>query len=187
MHVMPPHLDILIRRLQSTSIAYQTRLAERIIKLSTAFAEDYDGHTLSAQSLAGLVDFLEASPASGYPDLTATPAGDVYAEWHGPEGRRLTIEFLASGDARYLLFRPNPKHPQRVDRRLPVLGLLRGPLDLGPREPGLRRVHHRLGHPIQGDSLSLCPSARGEPEHRQETSNRQGSHPAFRPHPLSSP
>jgi len=116
MHVMPPHLDTLIRRLQATSIAYQTRLAERIIKLSTAFAEDYEGHTLSAQSLAGLVDFLEASPASGYPDLTATPAGDVYAEWHGPEGRRLTIEFLASGDARYLLFRPNPKHPQRVDR-----------------------------------------------------------------------
>ena len=116
MQTNPTDLDALIHRLQTTAIAYKDRLAERIVRLSAAFAEDYDGRTLSTRSLAGMVDFLESSPSSSYPDLTATPAGDAYAEWHGPQGRRLTIEFLDSGDARYLLFRPNPKHPQRIDR-----------------------------------------------------------------------
>ena len=112
----PPHLDALVQKLHATALPYKGRLAERIGQLSSAFADDYDGRLLSAQSLAGLIDFLQSSPTSGYPDLTATPAGDAYAEWHGPQGRLLTIEFLDSGDARYLLFRPNPKHPQRVDR-----------------------------------------------------------------------
>jgi hypothetical protein len=116
MLMIPSYLQALIHRLQATGITYKNRLSDRIIKLSAAFAEDYEGNTLSVRSLAGLVDFLESSPSSIYPDLTATPGGDVYAEWHGPEGRLLTIEFLDSGDARYLLFRPNPKHPQRVDR-----------------------------------------------------------------------
>lgn len=116
MQTQPTDLDVLVRRLQATALTYKSRLADRIVHLSAAFAEDYDGRTLSARSLAGLIDFLESSPSTGYPDLTATPTGDAYAEWHGPQGRRLTIEFLDSGDARYLLFRPNPKHPQRVDR-----------------------------------------------------------------------
>ena len=112
----PPHLDALVQKLDATALPYKDRLVARIGHLSAAFAEDYDGRLLSAHSLTGLIEFLESSPSSGYPDLTATPAGDAYAEWHGPQGRLLTIEFLASGDARYLLFRPNPKHPQRVDR-----------------------------------------------------------------------
>jgi hypothetical protein len=116
MLIIPRHLHTLIDRLLATDITYKNRLSERIIKLSEAFAEDYEGRILSVRSLAGLVDFLELSLSSSYPDLTATPAGDVYAEWRGPEGRLLTIEFLDSGDARYLMFRPNPKHPQRVDR-----------------------------------------------------------------------
>ena len=112
----PSQLDAVIHRLQATALHYKGRLAERITQLSAAFADDYDGRVLSALSLAGLIDFLESSPSSGYPDLTATPAGDAYAEWHGRQGRLLTIEFLDSGDARYLLFRPNSKHSQRVDR-----------------------------------------------------------------------
>ncbi len=108
-------LEAVIRRLQSSQLPFNVRLAARIEHLAAAFADDYGGH-LSVRSLAGLIDFLEAAPPSGYPDLTMTPAGDCYAEWHGLQGRKVAIEFLDSGDARYLLFHPNPRHPQRVDR-----------------------------------------------------------------------
>ncbi len=66
------------------SLPYRGQLAERIAHLSAAFSEVHDGRILSPQSLAGLIDFLESNPSSGYPDLTATPAGDAYAEWRGP-------------------------------------------------------------------------------------------------------
>ena len=113
---MSTSLEAALRRLQGTQLPFKARLAARIEHLAAAFADDYDGLTLSARSIAGLIDFLEAAPPSGYPDLTMTPAGDCYAEWHGSQGRKVAIEFLESGDARYLLFRPNPRHPQRVDR-----------------------------------------------------------------------
>ena len=116
MLTVPTYLEPVFDRLQMSSIACKGRLADRIEKLSAAFAADYEGCMLSVRALIGLVDFLEAAPATPYPDLTVTPAGDCYAEWRGPQGRLLTIEFLDSGDARYLLFRPNPKHAQIIDR-----------------------------------------------------------------------
>ena len=91
----PSHLEPVFARLRASAIPYRERLIDRIAQLSEAFADDYDGRVLSAQSLSGLIDYLEAHPASGYPDLTATPAGDAYAEWRSAEGR-LTREFAGS-------------------------------------------------------------------------------------------
>ena len=105
-----------LRRLESGAITDKARLAVRLAALSAAFAEDYDGQFLSTAAVDAFIDFLESAAPPGYPELTATPAGDLYAEWHGDNRRRLTIEFLASGDARYLIFVPNPRHPQRVDK-----------------------------------------------------------------------
>jgi hypothetical protein len=110
------YLDATLRRLDTARPPYHARLSERIKHLAVAFADDYDGGQLSARSMEGLIDFLESTPPSGYPGLTLTPAGDCYAEWRGLQGRKVAIEFLDSGDARYLVFRPNPKHPHRIDR-----------------------------------------------------------------------
>lgn len=105
-----------LRRLQLSRLEFKARLADRITALDAAYAEDYEGRSLSWSAFEALLTYLEASPAPAYPSVTATPAGDIYAEWHGPGGRLSTIEFLDSGEARFLVFRPNPKHPQRVDR-----------------------------------------------------------------------
>jgi hypothetical protein len=99
---LAPSLEAALRRLQGTQIPFKAQLAARIEHLSAAFADDYDGHHLSTRSIAGLIDFLEAAPLSGYPDLTLTPAGDCYAEWQEPQGRKVAIEFRDSGNARYL-------------------------------------------------------------------------------------
>src|SRR6266850_1793155 len=101
-----PDVATVLSRLLATQLPFKARLADRIATLATAFSDNYDGRQLSARSAAGLIDFLEAAPPSGYPDLTLTPAGDCYAEWRGPQGRKVAIEFLDSGEAHYLLFRP---------------------------------------------------------------------------------
>jgi hypothetical protein len=104
-----------LARLRASDLPFNMKLAERIDSLIVAFAEDYNGRQPSSRSINVLIDFLEASPPSRYPDVTLTPAGDCYAEWRS-SGGKVAIEFLASGDARYLVFRPNPRHPQRTDR-----------------------------------------------------------------------
>ena len=111
-----PDMTTVLSRLLATPLPFKARLADRIANLAAVFPDDYDGRQLSARSASGLVDFLEAGPPSGYPDLTLTPAGDCYAEWRGPQGRKVAIEFLDSGEAHHLLFHPNPRHPQRIDR-----------------------------------------------------------------------
>ena len=109
-------LEPVLRRLRTTQLPYKDRLAQRVADLVLAFADDYPEGRLSARALDALIDFLETKLSPGYPDLTATPMGDFYAEWRRSDHRRLAIEFMSSGDARYLIFGPNPRHPQRVDR-----------------------------------------------------------------------
>ena len=111
-----PDLTTVLSRLLATQLPFKARLADRIANLAALFSDHYDGRQMSARSASGLIDFLEAAAPSGYPDLTLTPAGDCYAEWRGPQGRKVAIELLDSGEAHYLLFHPNPRHPQRIDR-----------------------------------------------------------------------
>ena len=96
-----PELLLCLQRLLGSSLLFKARLGDRLTVLSTAFAEDYEGGCLSTGAVDALVRFLEADASIGYPDLTATPAGGLYAEWPGAHGGRATIEFLASGEPRY--------------------------------------------------------------------------------------
>lgn len=109
-------LERCLEQIDRGTLPFKARLADRVRQLASAYADDYEGRFLSADALGWLLGFLESATSLGYPDLTATPAGDLYAEWRGPKGQRLTIEFLASGEALYLLFSPNPKHYGRMDR-----------------------------------------------------------------------
>ena len=109
------NVQVCLQRLSRSALPFGSRLADRVSTLAVAYADDYDS-ALSVRAIDGLVTFLEADASVGYPDVTATPAGDLYAEWRGTDGRKLSIEFLDSGDVRYLVFAPNPRHPQRTDR-----------------------------------------------------------------------
>ena len=85
---LAPTLEATLRRLLGTQVPFKVQLAARIEHVSAAFADDYDSHQLSARSIVALIDFLEATPPSGFPDLTLTPTGDCYAEWHGSQDRK---------------------------------------------------------------------------------------------------
>jgi hypothetical protein len=93
-------IDIVLQRLRASRLLFNLRLVARIEHLAAAFADDYEGRQISAGSLSALIDYLEASPLVGYPDLTPTPTGDCYAEWRDPRAGEIVIEFSDSGGAR---------------------------------------------------------------------------------------
>ncbi len=112
-----PEFSVELQRLTNSRHAWRDRLSRRIAILREAFAEDYPGQRLSVRSVRALIDFLELlDTPPGYPEVTATPAGDLYAEWRQGDGRHVSIELLDSGEARWLVLGPNPRHPERVDR-----------------------------------------------------------------------
>ena len=113
---MPDDIEAVVRRAEGIQRPFAKELASRFVHLTIMFAEDYDAATPSARSMSELVDFLDSRPELPYPDVTLTPDGDCYAEWRGVPKRKLSIEFLGSGDVRYLLSWQNTRHPDRTDR-----------------------------------------------------------------------
>ena len=106
-----------IRGQDAEQIPYRESLAARLEELLGAYQEDYEGRSLSPSAISILVGFLRAHTFLREPSLTATPSGDLYAEWIGPCDRLLGVRFLSSGDGcRLVVFAPNPLHGGRTDR-----------------------------------------------------------------------
>jgi hypothetical protein len=105
-----------IRSSEATQIPYREKLAARLLEVLKAFKEDYDGRSLSASAIDSLVGFLDTNRGLRRPSLTATPSGDLYAEWTGPEVLLLGARFLPSNEVQYVIFAPNPLHEGRTDR-----------------------------------------------------------------------
>lgn len=97
----------------SSIVSYGEKLANRLGTLIEAYCDENQGRFLSADSLRGFVGFLEANPTFNYPALTVSPAGNLYAQWKSGNDKLLSIHFLPTGDARFVIFKPNPKHTGR--------------------------------------------------------------------------
>ncbi len=92
-------------------------LTDRLGEMLADFKADYDGKSLVADSLRGLFAFLRENTPVRLPKLTATPQGNLYAKWSRSQRDFASIEFLPSGDARYVVFKPNPLHQGQTVKR----------------------------------------------------------------------
>ena len=101
-----PDIHSVLQRLRASRLPFNLRLVARIEDLAAAFADDYEGRQISARSLAGLIDYLEALPLVGYPDLTLTPTGDCYAEYRDPQAGKIAIEFSGSDAVGVRIYNP---------------------------------------------------------------------------------
>lgn len=91
----------------ASPIHYRERLASRLEQLLAAYKEDTDGHVFSADSLHGLLVFLERVPVLRYPTVTLTRSGDVYASWKRGADHVFSAQFLKTQQVRFVIFRPN--------------------------------------------------------------------------------
>ena len=92
------------------------RLAERLVELRLDLAEDTDSPNISMPSVLGLVHFLRGNPQLHDPNLVANNAGNIRAEWHKSWAQHFVIEFTSDVDARFVLFYPHPRTPQKTTR-----------------------------------------------------------------------
>lgn len=104
-------------------ISFNRHLVRRLRKVQESANEEESGHApMSSGSLQNLVSFLSKGPKDiKYPDITLTPRGNIYLNWHANEKRNLAVEFLSSSltlpnSVRLVLFYPDSSDPTSMIR-----------------------------------------------------------------------
>jgi hypothetical protein len=91
-------------------------LANRILTLIKDAKEENPGSSgISVGSLRGLYHLFGLHPYLKCPALSLTPDYNVYATWRS-NGRVFSAHFLPNGNVRFVVLKPNDKHPEREMR-----------------------------------------------------------------------
>jgi len=107
----------IVKFLNQTNITFSKRLASRIQFLFEASKEEYpDEGAISPESLKNFVSFLQSAPNLKYPDVVLSPDKNICTQWRTAPNRHFSVEFLPNGDVRFVIFSPDPKHPDKTNR-----------------------------------------------------------------------
>jgi hypothetical protein len=99
------------------SIPGRAIIANRLLDLSNfSKEEDPDRVGIAVESLRNFYGFLRRNVDLKTPAISLTPDSNIYASWRGDEGRIFSAHFLPSKDVRFVVFRPNDRHPDRKIR-----------------------------------------------------------------------
>lgn len=94
----------------------QESLANQLITLfNFAKEERPTSPGISVKSLSNFYDFLKLNTNIRTPNLSLSPDRNIYASWR-VEKRVFSAHFLPEGDIRFVLFKPNKRHPKRKIR-----------------------------------------------------------------------
>jgi hypothetical protein len=111
-------MGYILTRLQgSREIRHGERIVRRIRALRQMVRDDEneDGD-ISSDSLRSFFEFLSLHPELNYPDISLTPDGDIYARWKSRDRSLFSIHFLPQSRVRYVVFAPDRKRPDLMDR-----------------------------------------------------------------------
>lgn len=110
-----------IRRLidyirDKSNIQFAPELAARLEFLHQAVMEDPDETPISPESLSNFIGFLQEAPNLRYPDIVLTPSNEIRAQWRTAPNHHFAVVFLPTGETRYVIFTPNLRDPDKIDR-----------------------------------------------------------------------
>ena len=109
--------ELIFRIRTSKSIPYRQSLANRLFTLFyDAKEEDPASLGISAGSLRNFYKFLLLHTNLKCPTISLTPDYNIYASWRSEQKRIFSVHFLPNGDARFVIFIPNVRHPERQIR-----------------------------------------------------------------------
>lgn len=99
------------------TIPYRYELANRLVTLfKDAKEEDPTCPGISAGSLRYFYNFLQLHTNLKCPTISLTPEYNIYASWRDEQKRAFSVHFLPNGDVRFVIFKPNDRHPERKIR-----------------------------------------------------------------------
>ena len=119
-------------------LTYRERLARRLEVLLETMEEEEEGWTGdSPESLRRMLLFLNYVPNFRYPVVTITPSATFRAQWTTDAKRHFAVDFLPNGQVHFVVFFPDPRHPNRIQR---VSGITSWESLINVIEP--YKVHH---------------------------------------------
>lgn len=94
------------------------RLAKRLLQLETDAKEEGEPGCsgISIPSLRNFVNFLKTNKELLIPLISLTSEGNIYASWKASLNRIFSVHFLGDSNVRFVIFRPNDKHPDKTIR-----------------------------------------------------------------------
>ena len=99
------------------NMTFSKQLANRIQFLFEASKEEYpDEVAILPESLKNFVSFLQSVPNFRYPDVVLSPVKNICTQWRTAPNRHFSVEFLPTGDVRFVIFSPDPMHPDKTNR-----------------------------------------------------------------------
>ncbi len=107
----------LIFRIRRLPVIPWESLANRLFVLyNDAKEEDSDSPGIALGSIRHFYNFLQSHTDLKCPILSLTPDNNIYASWKEGRNRVFSVHFLPSGDVRFVMFKPNNRHPERQIR-----------------------------------------------------------------------
>ena len=93
------------------------QLANRIEFLLEAAREEYpDEIAILSKSLRNFIGFLQSEKNLKYPDVMLSPSKNIRAQWRIASNRYFAVEFMVTGNAQFVVFSPDPNHPESTIR-----------------------------------------------------------------------
>lgn len=81
--------------------------------LDEAQEEDDAVLGINIGSLRGFYNFIHLNKDLKFPDISLTPDNNIYTTWRDMSKRVFSIHFLSDSDARFVILKPNERHPER--------------------------------------------------------------------------
>jgi len=109
--------ELIFRIRTSLNITCRESLANRLVTLfNDAKEEDFNNVGIDADSLQNFYKFLQLRPNLKVPSISLTPDCHIYASWRPKKNWVFSVHFIPTGDTRFVLFKPNNRHPERQVR-----------------------------------------------------------------------
>lgn len=109
--------ELILRLTTDLPVPYRESLANSLLTLfHDAKEDDPKSIGIAVDSLRYFYSFLQSNTNLKCPTISLTPEYNIYSTWREAKNRLFSIHFLPNGDVRFVIFKPNDRHPERKIR-----------------------------------------------------------------------
>ncbi len=109
--------ELILQLTSSLPVPYRISLANSLLTLlRDAKEEDPKSIGIAVDSLRYFHSFLQSNTKLKCPTISLTPEYNIYSTWRRGKDQLFSVHFLPNGDAHFVIFKPNDKHPERKIR-----------------------------------------------------------------------
>jgi hypothetical protein len=105
--------ELIFRIRISPSISCK-ELANRLLALLNDAKEEEV--SIAIDSFRNFYSFFQINTNIKCPTISLTPEDDIYASWRSGQNRVFSVHFLPSGSVRFVILKPNHRHPEQQIR-----------------------------------------------------------------------